>query len=232
VRASPGPIPRDDQLTRLLNLCQSELERRWLRLVDELQLKLPSDAQKLVESCGVRPDFLYRDEGVAVFVDGPLHDAPDQRAKDNRDQDALEDHGLTVIRFHHAADWEPILRRYPTLFGAPTVAPGPAVAPETAEATGFDPENFDAAWRPLMTQLAAADGLVIEPGNEVMSEGRVIDLDLATLRRAGRTVRLVDDARASADEVANALAAEGQYVLRARANEPDVLARILAALEG
>jgi len=125
VRTSPSPIPRDDQLTRLLNLCQSELERRWIRLVDGLQLQLPSDAQRLIESCGVRPDFLYRDEGAAIFVDGPHHDDPTQRKKDDAQQDALEDHGLTVIRFHHADDWEPILRRYPTLFGTPA-APAPA----------------------------------------------------------------------------------------------------------
>jgi len=109
----------------LLNLCQSELERRWIRLVDGLQLQLPSDAQRLIESCGVRPDFLYRDEGAAIFVDGPHHDDPTQRKKDDAQQDALEDHGLTVIRFHHADDWEPILRRYPTLFGTPA-APAPA----------------------------------------------------------------------------------------------------------
>jgi hypothetical protein len=64
-----------------------------------------------------------------------------------------------------------------------------------------------------------------------MSEGRVIDLDLATIRRAGRSVRLVDDARASADEVANTLAAQGHRVVRARASESDLLTRILAALE-
>jgi very-short-patch-repair endonuclease len=229
VRASPGPAPRDDHFARLLNLCQSELERRWLRLIDRLQLKLPSDAQKLIESCGVRPDFLYRDEGVAVFVDGPLHDTSDQRFKDNQDQDVLEDHGLTVIRFHHTAEWEPILRRYPTLFGTPAVTP--IATSSQVSITGFDPEGFDAAWRPLITQLAATDGIVIELGSEVRNEGRVIDYHLATIRRAAQTVRLVDDACANADEVANALAAQGNRVLRARASESDVLARIFAALE-
>ena len=127
VRTSPVPIPRDDQLTRLLNLCQSELERRWLRRVDQLQLKLPSDAQRLIESCGVRPDFLYRDEGAAIFIDGPHHDTPAQQAKDGEQQNALEDYGLTVIRFHHAAEWEPIFRPYPSLFGAAGSSPPSAV---------------------------------------------------------------------------------------------------------
>lgn len=118
VRASPGPLSRDEQLSRLNNLCQSDLERQWLALVDRLELKLPSDAQRLVEACGVRPDFLYRDEGVAIFVDGPVHDRADQRAQDAQQQETLEDCGITVIRFHHATDWEPVLRRYPALFGA------------------------------------------------------------------------------------------------------------------
>lgn len=229
VRTSPAPISRDHQLARLLNLCQSDLERRWLRVVDELQLRLPSDAQRLIDSCGVRPDFLYRDEAVAIFVDGPLHDAPDQHAKDNRQQDSLEDNGLTVIRFHHTADWIAILRRYPTLFGTPAVSTDSCVgvAPVLSD---FDPEDFDAAWRPLMTQLASVDGVMIDAGNEVMTGGRVIDVDLATVRRASKTLRLVDDTRASADEVADILAGQGHRVLRARAEEQDVLARILAML--
>ncbi len=119
VRTSPTSLSRQEQLGRLLRLCQSELERKWLRLVDRLQLKLPSHAQRLVEECGVRPDFLYREEGAAIFIDGPHHDTPEQQKKDEEQQDALENHGLTVIRFHHAAEWEPILKRYPKLFGKP-----------------------------------------------------------------------------------------------------------------
>ena len=127
VRTSPAPIPRDDQLTRLLNLCQSDLERRWVKTVDRMALKLPSDAQRLVEACSVRPDFLYRDEGAAIFIDGPHHDTPEQQTKDDEQQDSLEDYGLTVIRFHHAAEWEPILRRYPTLFGRQQHPPIPVL---------------------------------------------------------------------------------------------------------
>ena len=228
VRTSPAPVPREDQLTRLFNLCQSDLERKWARMVDRMGLKLPSDAQRLVESCGVRPDFLYRDEGVAIFVDGPPHDAPEQRAKDDEQQDALEDHGLTVIRFHHTEEWEPILRRYPTLFGTPTAASEPAPAPSAG--AGFDPEDFGAEWREVMTGLAAADGVTVEPGDEVMEDGRVIDLDLATVRKGERVLRLVDDAQSTADAVANALANQDHRVLRATATESGLVERILAAL--
>jgi ATP-dependent helicase YprA (DUF1998 family)/very-short-patch-repair endonuclease len=117
VRTSPAAMPREDQVSRLLNLCQSELERTWLRLVDRMGLKLPSHAQILVDGCRVKPDFLYQHEGAAIFVDGPSHDTEAQRIADLAQQDTLEDHGLTVIRFHHAQDWDAILRRYPTVFG-------------------------------------------------------------------------------------------------------------------
>ena len=231
VRTSPGPVLREDQLTRLLNLCQSELERKWVRLVDRMGLKLPSHGQYLVKDCGVRPDFLYEREGVAIFVDGPHHDTPAQQDTDERQQDALEDYGLTVVRFHHAADWEPLLRRYPSLFGRPA-APSEEPTPPPPATDAFDPDDFDAAWREPLAQLASSDGVTVEPGDEVMHEGRVVDLDLATVTREGRSVRLVDDAQATAEAVANALASQGHQVLRVRADEADLVDRILSALEG
>lgn len=117
VEVSPRAIPRKDHLERLRRLCGSELERRWLDLMERFGLRLPSDGQVLLESCSVRPDFLYRHEGAAVFIDGPPHDDANQRTVDARQEDALEEAGYTVIRFHHGADWEAILRRFPSLFG-------------------------------------------------------------------------------------------------------------------
>ena len=228
VRVSPAPVGREDHVTRLMNLCQSELERDWVRLVDGMGLKLPSDAQRVVQNCGVRPDFLYRDEGAAIFIDGPPHDTPDQRMKDDEQRDTLEDHGLTVIHFHHRADWQQIIERYPTLFGTPVDSYEATATPTVDE--GFEPEHFDIDWRETMQELASTDGVTVEPGDEVMEDERVIDLDLATVSKDGTTVRLVDDGRSTADAVAQALAVQGHRVLRAHAEERNLLDRILAAL--
>ncbi|MCP4657985.1 MAG: DUF1998 domain-containing protein, partial [bacterium] len=115
--ASPTEQPRASHLERLLRLADSELERRWLRLLERLGLRLPDDAQVLIDTCRVRPDFFYRDHDLAVFVDGPPHDAPDQKARDDEQQDALEAEGYHVLRFHHRADWEELLRAHLGVFG-------------------------------------------------------------------------------------------------------------------
>ncbi len=108
---------RADHLERLLRLADSELEKKWLRLVDRLEMRLPDDAQALIEEVPCRPDFYYREKGVAVFVDGPPHDLADQQAKDREQQNELEDYGYTVLRFHHQDDWEGLLRRHEGIFG-------------------------------------------------------------------------------------------------------------------
>lgn len=117
VETSSGALSRDEQVKRLLRLCDSELEKKWLRLVDKLDLKLPSAAQLYLEQQQVRLDFVYERENTAVFVDGPHHDEQRQKAKDAAQVEALENLGYHVIRFHHAADWSEILRRNPGVFG-------------------------------------------------------------------------------------------------------------------
>jgi very-short-patch-repair endonuclease len=102
----------------LMRLAGSELERRWLRFLDERRLRLPSRAQPLVEECGTRPDFLYDKALAAVYIDGPVHDYPDRHERDRAQTACMEDLGYTVIRFHHADEWEGVVARYPHIFGA------------------------------------------------------------------------------------------------------------------
>ncbi|MFB3786022.1 MAG: DEAD/DEAH box helicase [bacterium] len=113
---SPGPKTRAAHLDYLMKNAGSELERKWLRFLEDHSLNLPDDCQKLYESCGTRPDFNYGNDAV-IYVDGPPHDFPDRQKRDREQERALDDCGIKVIRFHHEADWAAIIAQHPSIFG-------------------------------------------------------------------------------------------------------------------
>ncbi len=117
VRSSASQAPRAEHLSRLKAVAGSDLERRWLELLEAGNYALPTHAQELVPDCRTRPDFLYRDRYVAVYIDGPPHDFPERQQRDADQTGALEDFGWTVVRFHHQDDWQAIINRNPGLFG-------------------------------------------------------------------------------------------------------------------
>ena len=118
VKSAPTQLSRAEHLERLMRLCQSELERDWLRYLEERGLRLPSDAQKSIAACKTRPDFFYDDCQAAIYVDGPYHDYPDRQERDKAQTDCIEDHGYLVIRFGHKEDWEAIIAKHPSVFGS------------------------------------------------------------------------------------------------------------------
>jgi very-short-patch-repair endonuclease len=118
VRASSTTAPAAEHLRTLLQRADSDLERKFLNLLSAQQRRLPTSSQELIEDAHCRPDFLYRDSYVAVFVDGPHHDQPGQR-KDDQDADSrLDDLGWTVIRLRHDDDWAATLDAHAYVFGA------------------------------------------------------------------------------------------------------------------
>jgi ATP-dependent helicase YprA (DUF1998 family) len=121
VAGAPGPATRDDQFERLSRLTRSDLEKRWLRLIMDRGYRLPTDAGRLFEKAGTRPDFFYGSpHNLAVYVDGPPRDFPDRARRDAEKQRAMEDLGYLVLRFRHDAEWEPIVKKYPAVFGTGT----------------------------------------------------------------------------------------------------------------
>ena len=52
---SPGARPRATLLAELKRLCSSDLERRWLDFLEERGLRLPSDAQPMIEAATPGP---------------------------------------------------------------------------------------------------------------------------------------------------------------------------------
>ncbi len=119
VRVSPAPLARAEHIERLLRLAGSELEKEWLHFLEKKCYNLPTEAQKLVESCRTRPDFWYNIENrkAAVYIDGPVHLYPQRQERDRLQEECLEDSGIRVIRFGSQDDWAGIIARYPDIFG-------------------------------------------------------------------------------------------------------------------
>ena len=115
--ASPVGIPRAEHLKRLMNQAGSELEKKWLRFVDDSHYHLPSRAQCFIEKCQTRPDFLYEDHLAVIYVNGPIHDYPERAKRDEAQRNSLEDLGYTVIPFGHQDDWHEIIAQFPHIFG-------------------------------------------------------------------------------------------------------------------
>jgi len=120
-RPAGGAGSRAERMAALRKRCDSQLEKRWLDLVDDLMLRPPSDAQYLIESCSTKPDFYYGEHNAAIYIDGPPHDEPDQIREDEDISRRLMEMGYIVIRFHHKSDWREIFRRHPDIFGIPRV---------------------------------------------------------------------------------------------------------------
>jgi very-short-patch-repair endonuclease len=119
VEASPATASRDEHLERLIRQAGSDLERRWLRFLSARGYRLPTDAGKLFEAAGTRPDFYYDGDMLAVYIDGPPHRFPDRATRDQAQQQRLEQLGYLVVRFQDDSEaaWEPIILKYPSVFG-------------------------------------------------------------------------------------------------------------------
>ncbi len=117
---SPVAEERSKHLEKLLNRCDSDLERDWLRFLDERGLSLPDRSQHLFEDCGTRADFLYSEHHTAIFIDGPHHDDERRAEEDRSKRSRLEDLGYLVLTFGYADrdEWPGIIAGYPSVFGS------------------------------------------------------------------------------------------------------------------
>jgi very-short-patch-repair endonuclease len=118
VSTSPTALTREEQVERLMRLAASDLERKWLRMVQQHSLRLPDEAGKLYPQAGTRPDFVYAHEAVVIYVDGPPHRYPERKVRDAAQQAAMEDLGFIVLRFGDEDDWMEQIGRYPSVFGS------------------------------------------------------------------------------------------------------------------
>lgn len=118
VQGSQGRAP-EQHSAELERMSSSSLEKAWLEHVEQHGYLKPDRAQHTIVVAGVNADFYYDDFNLAVFIDGPHHDAEGQSAKDQQVNQKLEDLGYIVVRFPKEQNqWPAIFASNADLFGA------------------------------------------------------------------------------------------------------------------
>lgn len=109
----------DQQINDLLTVTHSSLEKAWLDFLQQHGLRLPDAGQTLMSEHSTRPDFIYREQGALIYIDGPHHQQKGQQQIDETITRRLMDAGFTVVRFPVEQNkWVEICSRYIDIFGA------------------------------------------------------------------------------------------------------------------
>ncbi|MEH2453738.1 helicase-related protein [Nostoc sp.] len=99
----------DEQYQQLLQQTDpsSQFERIVLEEIYKRGYKLPDSTQELIPETNYKPDFLYKEDGIAVFCDGSVHDSLEKRRQDKIERDNLK-HSTTyhVLVLRHDEDWQ------------------------------------------------------------------------------------------------------------------------------
>ncbi len=111
-------ICRDEQYQQLLQQTDpnSEFERIVLDEIYHRGYKLPDTAQELIPESNCKPDFLYKENCIAVFCDGSVHDSPEKRKQDQIDRDNLKHNtSYHILTLRHDEDWRRELTKLASL---------------------------------------------------------------------------------------------------------------------
>jgi len=94
----------------------SELEKMVLETIYENGYKLPDTAQQLIPEANSKPDFLYKEDKIAIFCDGSVHDSPEKKKQDKVERQNLKyNANYQVIVLRHDEDWVGKLSVLPSL---------------------------------------------------------------------------------------------------------------------
>ncbi|WP_066423339.1 DEAD/DEAH box helicase [Anabaena sp. 4-3] len=99
---------RDEQYQKLLSQTDpnSDFERAVLQEIYQRGYKLPDAAQELIPEANCKPDFVYKEEAIALFCDGSVHDSPEQKRQDQIERDNLRyNASYQILTLRHDEDW-------------------------------------------------------------------------------------------------------------------------------
>ena len=100
-RPAGGAGSRAERMAALRNRCDSQLEKRWLDLVDALMLRPPSDAQFLIECSALAQTSIIASTTPPSTSTARRTTNPIRFARTKKSRRRLMETGYIVIRFHH-----------------------------------------------------------------------------------------------------------------------------------
>lgn len=230
VKASPGIKSFAAHLASLKSQCDSQLEKEWLDYLAARHLRLPTTAQKFYEECSTRPDFVYEKQHTAIYIDGPPHDFPDRQQRDQEKTAAMDDFGITVLRFHHEAAWDEIIADHPNIFGVAREVVTPIAAPTSEADEALDLDLFPAPWHPIVKRLAKNDSLEIEPGGDVASGGRVLGSYVIDVSRGNGNLWIVNADDEAISDIIEAIQSQGHKALAVNPADETAVDAILSVI--
>jgi len=97
---------QNTQLSDLLSKCESGLEKKFLNALVANKKRLPDSAQEVLldpetRSPIARPDFFYKSENLAVFIDGNPHDRDYVQKDDERKRGKLKEVGYRPVTIRY-----------------------------------------------------------------------------------------------------------------------------------
>jgi superfamily II DNA or RNA helicase/ribosomal protein L37AE/L43A len=93
-------------LDEMLSKCESGLEKKFLTTLIDMKIKLPDSGQtvifdKMNSAPIAKPDFFYRNENLAIFVDGSPHDRDYVQKDDEQKRNKLKELGYRIFSVRH-----------------------------------------------------------------------------------------------------------------------------------
>ena len=197
------------------------------------------------------PDFFYEDpdersEGICIYLDGmsrQLHGDPDRQQRDRAIRDELRHRGYEVFeipvgnlddRNSMAAHFYRIGRILLGKKQATAIRDRPDwFEPDTAieKLTELELDLFDPAWHPLLQFLASINGIIVEAGGDVETNGCVMGSYVASVSRNGCDIRLIDASEPAGAAVQKFLNSQDIATKIVNPHHPDATTQILQALQ-